>query len=145
MANCLKDLEREGGSCYRRADTLDKGLTPALLEQCAIVLWDQPGTGLLECLAAGIPTMVVWPRLFNREEPRRERFFHDLETAGIIHASPGGLLAEAARFKAAPEAWMDDPFRRGAVDRFLREFGWNRSDWPRYWKRFLAERSSRGR
>ncbi len=139
LSGCLKGLAEGFPETYRTLDTADKGMTPEILESCAVVLWDQPGTGFLECLAAGIPTIALWPRLYSREEPRRRPLFESLEAVGLVQTGPEGLLDELARFKAEPQAWMRDPKRVGAVKRFTRELGWSSPDWDRQWRQFLEK------
>lgn len=139
LSRCLERLAREFPSAYRPLETADKGMAPGVLERCAVVLWDQPGTGFLECLAAGIPTMVLWPRLYSREEPRRRPLFKSLEAVGLVQTGAPGLLDELGRFRADPRAWREDPARRESVARFTRELGWSSPDWPVLWRRFIDE------
>ena len=142
LSRSLERLAREFPSAYRPLETSDKGMAPEILDSCAVVLWDQPGTGFLECLAAGIPTMVLWPRLYSREEPRRRPLFEALEAVGLVHTGARGLLDELGRFKEDHRAWGEDLKRREAVERFTRELGWSSPDWPGHWRRFLEKEVS---
>lgn len=137
----LARLARDHAPYYRRLVTADKGLHADRLRECAMVLWDQPGTGFLECLAAGIPTLVFWPRHYNREEPRRREAFRSLEEAGLVHRTAVSALDELARFTADPAAWRAQPARVNAVKAFARELGWSDPDWVRHWKAFLKDRT----
>ena len=138
LSGTVRRMEKIGGSHYRCLDRLNKGLSPELLKSCRMVLWDKPGTGFLECLAAGIPTMVYWLRLYNKEAPWAEELFGELEAAGLVHREPEPLIAEAGRFKASPRAWMGDPRRIAAGARFSRAFAGHGDDWPKSWSKFLS-------
>lgn len=136
----LRDTYREldaAGESFQRVKTLDKGLTPELIDRCRVVLWDQPASGFLECLASGIPTMVYWPRFYNRETAWAEPFFARLESVGLVHRDVDSLFAGLDRFRAAPQAWAAEPDRAAAVAEFLAEYGRASDDWPARWKTFI--------
>jgi len=124
---------------HRFASELEKGLTPSLVKSCGVVVWDQPGTGFLECLAAGIPNLVLWTRLFSSESPFAIDAFRNLEQAGLVHRNADSLLDEVQAFHADPLSWMNNSGRRAAAREFCRRFGWVEADWPGYWRRFLRE------
>ncbi|MDX6769777.1 MAG: hypothetical protein SF051_09615 [Elusimicrobiota bacterium] len=131
-------LESTAGPLYRCRPELDKGLTAELLGQCRLVLWDQPSTGFVECLGAGVPAMVHWPRTYYREAPRARGFFDALEKVGVIHRGVDSLLRAYEDFSASPDAWMRDPARCAAIEAFRREYAWTDADWPAAWKRAVA-------
>ncbi|HUH07366.1 MAG TPA: hypothetical protein VML96_06115, partial [Egibacteraceae bacterium] len=139
LADTSRDLDQRAGETYRLASTLDKGLTPELLRQCHVVVWDQPGTGLLECLTAGIPNMVLWTRLFNSETDRARGIFAELEAVGIVHRRTDSLIAEIERVKADPSGWVHAPRRADVVARFCRTYAWVDSHWARHWHAFISE------
>lgn len=137
LKGTLGDLASAGGALYRELPAVDKGLTPALLSDCGVVVWDQPGTGFIECLASGLPTLCLWPRHYNEEEPRWRALFGELEAAGLVHRTPAGLCEEVLRFQADPRAWTADPRRREAAESFCRSLGRVDPDWAAQWERFL--------
>lgn len=138
MPGAFAELEKLGGSSYRLYDRFDKGMTPALLRSAGAIVWDQPGTGFLECLTSGLPCFVLWKRSYNREEPRWRPLFKELERAGLVHRDAASLLAAYASFKEAPAAWTAEPSRRGAVERFKRALARDDDDWPRQWRAALS-------
>lgn len=140
LRGVLDALSREHAGRYERLSAREKGLAPEHLRRCAMVLWDQPGTGFLECLASGIPTLALWPRIYNQEERRYRALFAEMEQAGLIHRRAETLVEELERFKSAPDAWRNE--RKALVARFLRELGWSDPDWPALWRRFLDERAA---
>ncbi|MBI4677666.1 MAG: hypothetical protein HY748_08785 [Elusimicrobia bacterium] len=130
-------LEELGGSRYRFDDGVNKGLSPQLVSSCGVVVWDKPSSGFSECVIAGIPTMVLWPRFSSSEPPWAEGVFRELEARGVVHRRAESLCEECLRFREAPRSWMKDPGRVRAIKRFSRRYAWARPDWPRYWRRLL--------
>ena len=141
LHDTLQKLQIAGGDNFKPNDNLDKGITLELVRNCRILLWDQPGTGFLECLAADIPTMVLWTRLFNREAPRAAAIFARLEDVGIVHRTVDSLIVAYRDFADAPAAWCSDAARLSVCRSFVREFGWVEDDWASPWKAFIKERS----
>ncbi len=137
MPRTFDTLRTAGGAAYRRLDILDKGLHPALLRLGRVLVWDQAGDGLLECLACGIPTLVLWPRHYCREDDRAAPLVAGLERTGIIHREPQSLLDAYQRYRSDPRAWLDDSARAEAVGRFLRRYAWIDDRWERPWRDFL--------
>lgn len=141
LAKTMRELESIGGSYYFCEQQLDKGLIHELVQRCHVVLWDQPGTGFLECLSSSIPTMVYWPRTYNQEEVWVEPLFARLEQLGVVHRNAETLLEAMQLFKMSPHSWMNHPERVALIDRFCREFAWVSDEWPAYWSRYLDELS----
>jgi putative transferase (TIGR04331 family) len=137
LPNTMQELDSLGGSGYLRMTQLDKGMTHDLVGRCHMVLWDQPGTGFLECISSNIPTLVYWPRTFNREESWAEPLFADLERVGVVHRGADTLMEEVVMFKRGSRSWMSDPERVSVLSRFSREFGWTSDDWPEQWRRYF--------
>ena len=137
LAKTMRELERIGGSLYHCEQQLDKGLTFELLNRCSVVVWDQPGTGFLECLSSKIPTMVLWPRIFNQEENWVKPIFLELEKKGIIHRAAKTLVEEIHLFKLSPTLWMQDAKRVSLVDRFCEKFASTDEKWPVHWRRYF--------
>jgi hypothetical protein len=134
LAGMLEEMRRSGGERYRQYERQDKGMTKELLDLCRVVLWDQPGTGFQECMAAGIPTMCYWKRTYNREEPFAAGLFAELERAGVIHTDADSLLAEAERVRRmGAAAWLAEPGRRSACEAFARSYAWAEDGWARHW------------
>jgi hypothetical protein len=141
LTKTMRELELIGGPQYCCEQQLDKGLTHELVQRCHVVLWDQPGTGFLECLSSNIPTMVYWPRTYNQEEAWVKPSFLELERLGIVHRDIDTLLEEFKKFKVSPESWMNNLERVALVNRFCRQFAWTSEEWPQYWRRYFDELS----
>ena len=111
-----------------------------------MVVWDQPGTGFLECLAAGIPNLVLWTRLFSSEAPWARDSFARLEREGLVHGSVDSLLNEIVKFKRDPAAWINDEARQAAAREFCRSYAWTDPNWAERWRDFIEDlRRSGGR
>ncbi len=143
MSPFLDAMEQASGNYCVTANTRNKGMSKNLLAQAEIVLWDNPGTGFLECMACGIPTMCCWPRLYNREEPHSEDVFKALEATNIVSSTPEALVIayEHARVIGI-RAWMSEPSRVAAVTEFVRRYGRVDDKWADQWMDFLKERRS---
>lgn len=139
LSKTMDELVQIGGDKYDVITKLDKGLTYGLLNKCNVVLWDQPGTGFLECLSAGIPTMLSWKRTSTIEEEWTKPIFHELENCGIIHRDADSIVKEMKRFKESPKLWMNNLERTELVNRFCRQFAWTSKDWPKYWRTYFDE------
>lgn len=137
LTKTMRELEAIGGARYCCLQELHKGLTHELVQRCHVVLWDQPGTGFLECLSSNIPTMVYWPRTYSQEEAWVNPIFLELEHLGIIHRDVDSLLEELQRFKKSPHSWMNHPERVSLISCFCREFAWTSDEWPEHWRRYL--------
>ena len=137
LAKTMRELELIGGPHYFCEQQLNKGLTHELVQRCHVVLWDQPGTGFLECLSSNIPTMVYWPRTYSQEEAWVRPIFLELEHLGIVHRDIDTLLEEFKKFKVSPESWISNLERMALVNRFCRKFAWTSDEWPKLWRRYF--------
>jgi hypothetical protein len=143
LAGTLAAMREAGGGCYAHVERLDKGMHPVLVARARMVLWDQPGTGFLECLTAGLPTMILWSRRYNREVPWARERFTALERAGLVHRDAASTLTEFARYKAAPSAWMRDAGRLEAARAFCAEYALADDAWKAPWRCLIREACSR--
>ena len=137
LSKTMDELEEIGGGLYACEKQLDKGLTHELIARCRIVLWDQPGTGFLECMSSGIPTMVYWPDIFSSEEEWVKPYINNFEDIGLIHRNANTLVNEIKKFKKSPFSWMDNNERKDTINKFCRLFAWTSDDWPEQWKKHL--------
>ena len=138
------ELVRIGGEHYRLLESKQKGLSPALLKDYRVVLWDQIGTGTLDCFVSGIPTMIHWERIYSRESAEAHPFIAELESVGVVHSSVDSLVREMSHLLADPCAWMQDDRRKAAIARFCNRFARTDRRWPALWRqalRALDERS----
>lgn len=131
-------LAAAGGAGYRLLESTHKGLTVAMVRGFRILLWDQIGTGTLECLTSGVPCIVYWKRIYSRESSAARELVASLERCGVVHADAGRLAEEVRIYLADPERWMTDRARKHAISEFCRNFALTDPRWPDSWKRQLS-------
>lgn len=138
-------LDVAGGAGYRLLKSTHKGLTVEQIQTCRIVLWDQIGTGTLECFTSDIPTIVYWKRLYSREAPYARELVAGLERCGVVHTDARELAREINTYLDDPEGWMVDKERKKAIRAFCQKFALTDSRWYISWKRQLSQWSDEGR
>lgn len=139
MAETYKTMKEIGGHFFECTDRFDKGLTYELLEKCKLVLWDQPGTGFLECIACGVPTMILWTRLYCEEEAWCVDDFASLEEVGLIHRTSPSVINELRSFLSNPTLWMNDSKRKMAVQNFSNKYALTDEKWWQSWHIYLMQ------
>ncbi len=127
-----------GGTSYRLLKSTHKGLTVKLIKTCRIVLYDQIGTGTLECFTSEVPCMVYWKRIFSRETPWAKELVGNLERHGIVHSDADSLAKEVKTYLTDPEGWMNNPGRKKAMQQFCKSFALTSNDWPKLWRDYLS-------
>ena len=135
-------LEVAGGNGYSLLKSTHKGLTVALIKTCRIVLWDQIGSGTLECFTSDVPTIVYWKRIYSREAPWARELIAELERCGVVHTDADELSQEIKTYLANPEGWMNNKERKRAIQTFCHKFALTDSLWYETWKRQLLQWSA---
>jgi putative transferase (TIGR04331 family) len=135
--NHYRDLVNIGRGRYRLLESVQKGLSPALLKGYRVVLWDQIGSGTLDCFVCKVPTMVYWERLYSRETAAAQRVVRQLEDVGVVHSSPETLVVEIRKFLADPAEWMAAEKRVKAIEAFCYQFARTDPDWSAQWRKAL--------
>jgi hypothetical protein len=131
-------LEVEGGPGYNLLKSTHKGLTVKLIKTCRIVLYDQIGTGTLECLTSEVPCIVYWKRIYSREAPCAKDLVAALEQYGVIHSNTDTLVQEIKTYLSDPDRWMNNPGRKKSIQDFCRKFALADPSWHHKWKEFLS-------
>lgn len=139
MKKTYQQLSNIGGSNFQYANNFDKGLSHELINKGHLFFWDQPGTGFLECLACGIPTMVLWTRLFCEEEDWCRNDFRELAKVGIIHRTTQSLIKELKIFLSDPALWMNDPTRNVITKNFSNKYALTNGKWWLVWRDYLKK------
>lgn len=135
-------LEIAGGSNYCLLKSTQKGLSVSLIKTCRIVLWDQIGSGTLECFTSGVPTIVYWKRIYSRESSWAKKLIADLECCGVVHTNAEELALEVKKYLDHPEEWMADKARKQAIQAFCEKFALTDSCWYSGWRDQLLKWSS---
>jgi putative transferase (TIGR04331 family) len=137
MSDTYKIINDIGKEIITLSKTYDKGLSIELVSKASIVLWDQPGTGFLECLDSGIPTLVIWDRMYNEEEEWTKSDFDEMESVGIIHRTTDGLIKEINTILLNPNKWMENEDRRNIRESFCNKYALSSDTWRSEWIDFL--------
>ena len=138
MAPTYKKINQIGGQHYECSERFDKGLTYDLINKANLVVWDKPGTGFLECISCGIPTMILWSRIYCEEEDWCVNDFKKLEEAGIVHRTSKTLLDEYRVFSKYPRVWMENPSRKEVIQNFLKKYALTDDKWWKIWRAYLS-------
>lgn len=133
----FEKLERAGGENYHLIQSKHKGLSPDFIKTCKLLLWDQVGSGTLECFTSGVPTMVFWQRIYSRESLFAHQLIEELERVGVIHNDPDRLAQEIRKYLTDPKAWMNDADRKKAILAFCQKFALTDPKWYKSWKKYL--------
>ena len=139
MKKTYQQLSEIGGSNFQYANNFDKGLNYDLINKGRLILWDQPGTGFLECISSGLPTMVLWTRLFCEEEDWCKKDFKELEKVGIIHRTLQDLIIELKIFLKDPILWMNSSSRKKIVKEFTNKYALTNDKWWLVWQDYLKK------
>lgn len=131
-------LRGAGDKYYRLLASTQKGLTVDLIRRRRIVLWDQIGTGTLECFTSGVPTIVFWARTYSRESEIAKGSVAELERQGVVLSSPDAVRGSIETFLNDPAAWMDHEPRRRAIEAFCEQFARADENWDRIWRNTFA-------
>jgi putative transferase (TIGR04331 family) len=137
----IYNLKYNYGDKYNTVDAVEKGFTKELISSCGLVLWNQPGTGFLECITANIPTIVYWTRFSTLEEKWAEEIFKKLEKIGIIHTSVDSLVKEIKVFNKSPDDWINNPERIDVIKEFCDQYARVDDHWYKQWRIFFSNLS----
>tara|TARA_B100000965_G_scaffold180327_1_gene150462 strand:- start:88 stop:1965 length:1878 start_codon:yes stop_codon:yes gene_type:complete len=140
----LKDFWDEisilGGSNYKLYDSWDKGLSSQLVSTAKIMVWDQIGTGTLQCFTADIPTLVYWERFHSRETSWARPYIQELEKVGIVHNELNTLFNEISQFINDPISWKNNEKRKKAISSFCFNYAHTDKNWKKIWKKEIKEK-----
>ena len=123
---------------YKTPVKMGKGLSRALVKKATIVVWDNPGTGFLECIACGIPTIVLWSG-YSDITIESTPIFNELEKVGVIHREIESAIIETLQAIKDIQYWMNNSKRKAAISEFSNKFALTSDDWSKSWKDFLND------
>ena len=142
MPRLYKQLSSQDEPRITVSRSISKGISLDLIQSSRLILWDQPGTGFMECLSGDIPTMVYWRREYNEELSSARDVFDWLERLGIVHKSLDRLLESSEEFFDSPQSWWEDGERGRCRSEFMNRYGRIDEDWARTWRSFLGNAGS---
>ena len=98
IKSSLNQINSKYGANVKFIKNFDKGLNENIFSEANVILFDQPGTGFLECLTYDVPVMVLWKRNFCEPNSISNKYFNNLAKVGIIHYNEKSLISEYKKF-----------------------------------------------
>ena len=138
-SNHYRNLDTYASRGYQMLVSKQKGLSPSLISNYSLLLWDTFGTGVLDCLVLKIPCMILWEKIYSEEAAEAEILISQLEEVGVLHRSIDSLTSEIKSFLAQSDKWFSDLRRRNYIDKFCQYYAKNDVNWSTYWKATLKE------
>ena len=133
LNDLFRELEYIGKDNYSLYKNFNKGISNELVKSANLIVWDQIGTGTLQCFSSSIPTIVLWKRIYSREVEWEKDLFKRMEKCGVIHISIESLINEIKIFNQNPKQWIEDPIRKGIISEFCNKFAMHTDDWKKTW------------
>ena len=127
-AQSIKEMIKAKGGKFSILKNIDKGLDIDLLKRTSLIVWDVVGFGFLECLACGIPTMVLIESYLPIDNGAKDMLY-ELEKVGIVHLSVESLVCEINTYKKDYKKWVFNQRRRSAVNSFSKIYCNTEDDW----------------
>ena len=132
-------LKNKFNETYFVHNNFDKGLSKTLLSKAKIVIWDQPGTGFLECISSNIPTMVFWDRSYSKEFKECEQYFNELEKIGLLSNNIESLVKEISLYLNSPTKWINTKYNTNTIFEFKKMFCDTDKFWWKKWRNYLKQ------
>ena len=127
----LDRMSELGKNNFEVIKKIDKGLTVELFDDVSIVLWDTLGTGFLECVACGIPTIVYLPS-YTLFEDNIRHLLTKLEEVHVVHTTPKSIPYTIKKFNKNPMDWMRQSERHKVLQQFSKAFCRTSNNWDEY-------------
>lgn len=134
-----KSLSTNNHKNYSLFKTNQKGLSNDLCSLAKIILWDQLGSGAVECFASGLPTMIYWDRIYSQENDEAASLIKELEDAGLLHKRMDTLLDELAIYFKNPKSWVQCERRAKAIHEFCFRYAKYSTNWHNEWVSYLKQ------
>lgn len=124
---------------YSILRTNQKGLSDDLCSMSKIILWDQLGSGAVECFSSGVPTMIYWDRIYSEENNEAVGLVRELEGAGLLHNRLDTLVREFAVYFKDPMSWMKCEHRARTIHKFCFHYARYSVNWSEEWDIFFKK------
>ena len=80
-----------------------RGIYGDLIKTYPIFIFDEIGTGALECFAKGVPVMIYWNKIWSRDALHAKNDFKALKQSKILFDDVNELIAELELFFVNPQ------------------------------------------
>jgi hypothetical protein len=105
----------------------------AAFRRSRLIVVDHPSTGVLEALAANLPTIAFWDPRRWEVRATASADLAELVRAGILHERPEPAADLLARVVEDPTDWWSSAAVQGARDAFVRRHALWADDWLAQW------------
>jgi hypothetical protein len=119
----------------------DKGISKYVLNQTNLIVFDQVGTGAMECFSYGVPVMIIHNNDYNKPNKLGEKYFRKLEESGILHKNARSFFKEYHDFKKSPETWMSEKKRKVSIKLFCKKFSLTDKNWSIRFRNYLNSKN----
>lgn len=134
-----EELSNVGNDKYKLIDYRQKGLTINFIKTAKIILWDQIGSGTVECFVAEIPTIIYWKRIYSREAKWAKSLVDELEKCGVVSSDPAMIAYQINDYLNDPIKWMNETKRVNAIKNFCNVFANTDPNWSNIWKKYFKD------
>jgi putative transferase (TIGR04331 family) len=129
------------GAWYRevsKTPRLEPRSMSKVMKEYDLFVYDHNGTGFLETLAGGYPTMIMWDPKVWPVRKEAEKDLHELKRVGIFHPNAESAVQHLSRVICDPGAWWDETEVISVRERFVSRYAQGRgNDWLTKWKQWL--------
>ena len=132
-------LEQVAKKNVKIIESTQKGLTVSLIEKYDLIVWDQIGTGTLDCFVAGIPCLVYWDEIYSKPSSYSLSHVNNLRENGLVHSNSDRIAKEISLAFADLNAWMDNESRKAAIKRFVSSHALTDPLWSTVWRKKFKE------
>lgn len=109
------------------------------LRSARVVVFDNVGTGFLEALASGVPTIAFQAKPYLTIRPAAEDDFRLLLDAKMLFTDPEAAAAHAGAVLDDPDPWWESEPVRKARERWSATYAGAAGPWLPAWKKFILD------
>ncbi|MDB9891137.1 hypothetical protein OAD74_07160 [Alphaproteobacteria bacterium] len=128
-------LEQVAKKNVKIIGSTQKGLTASLIEGYDLIVWDQIGTGTLDCFVAGIPCLVYWDEIYSKPSSSSLSHVNNLRENGLVHSNSDRIAEEISLAFVDLNAWMNTDSRKAAIKRFVSAYALTDPLWSTIWRK----------
>ena len=135
----IQKLKKNYFSSVNIFSKIDKGISKELIQETNMLIFDQIGTGVLECFNSKIPVMVIYNGDFNMPNNSSIKFYKNLKKCGVLHEDINSLIREYYKFSSSKDMWMNNKQRKKTINNFCKKFALTDENWHVKWKKYLSK------
>jgi len=122
----------------RFADTKKESLVDNL-STSGIVIVTYDSTVMLESFTLNVPTLLFFKKELWEMNPRAEKYFLELKSAGVLHYDENSLFTHVNEVFNNITLWWDSDAVQSAVNNFLSVYGVSNNNWKELWYKEIKD------